>query len=451
MNEVVMRDDGNAKIFDTLMQLLGTTENVFVYGAGKYGSLMVEFLEAMGISISGVVVSSKPKDDCRLKGYVVSFADDIVIEKSDNKTYTFVLAMRDAWQQEVSDRFKDVENIRLMRIPASFFREISGFLFYREESKNPNVTYHEWKKYFTEVIGSRCILVRREGGIGDLLTLEPLLRNLKKLGYTVLLETANHYLFKYNESVDCLFRWGGTPDFISSKCLVFNLNLSHEYYPYIHMLDGYHSCLKGLLDIPPIENRDRIPVYNPAIKCNPSEKIKKICINNEATGWKTRIYDLDKMRDFAEYLKARGYEIFEIGSNKHNFLGVGHECFGLKFEDTVKLMSEMDLYVGLDNGLMHVAQSIFLPVFLLFGCTCPNLRIHDWTRARVMWKNVDELPCAGCHHRRRIPCTKTECMYDNCYCLDWSVEEVIYAFEHLKYNDPPVLKQEMFTPLWPKD
>ena len=175
---------------------------------------------------------------------------------------------------------------------------------------------------------------------------------------------------------------------------------------------------------------------------------KRICVNIEASGWKSRIYDVDKMTAVLKELKNKGIEIFEIGSKRENYLGVGENCFDLTLHETVELMSSTDLYLGLDNGLMHLAQAIRLPIFILFGCVCPLYRIHDWSRTRVMWKNVDELSCAGCYHRRQIPCCEPSCLNDECYCMDWTPEEVIKGLNNLKYGYPPELKKQMLVPLW---
>lgn len=263
------------------------------------------------------------------------------------------------------------------------------------------------------------------------------------------METMWQELFRYNQSASGTFPWDAVPPPFEECALAISCNDAHETRPLGHMLDGYLSAVSKFFPRLDLSEEERIPVYdNSLIRPHSSHNFKRICINNEATNWESRIFDTGKMRQFAQYLQMKGYEIFEIGGDERNYLGVGKNCYGMALHDTVKLMSEMDLYIGVDNGLMHLAQSIRLPVFILFGCTCPNYRIYDWSRARVMWKNVDELPCAACYHRRMIPCRKAECHWDKVRCLDWSVEEVIEAFETEKYDNPPKLQDEMYKPIW---
>ena len=154
------------------------------------------------------------------------------------------------------------------------------------------------------------------------------------------------------------------------------------------------------------------------------------------------------MREFGLYLKSKGYEIYEVGLKHENYLGVGKDCYGLELHDSAKVMSDTDLYIGLDNGLMHLAEALRIPIFCIFGCTCPLYLVHDWEQARVLWKNSREVPCAACYNRRRIPHRMAICNKDKFYCLDWSVDELIYAFENSLYNNPPKVEEDMFEPLF---
>lgn len=437
------------RIFNDIKEFIATREKVYVYGAGKYGEALLRVLELHHIKIDGVCISTKADTLTAIQGFPVVSFQDVLSEKDGASCYGFILAMKEQWQDDVKKAMPRRNDIEFLNIPDDFFKELCCYL-----SSCGNIGTQDfliWRRGIAALLERKCVLFRHEVGLGDLLTLEPILRHLKKNKYIVMLETIYIDLFRYNDSVDMILKWNDVPSFFYKRCLTFDFNVSHEFYPLYHMLDGYILCLKEFLDFPDLPAESRIPCYDPHLLCQPREKVEKICINNEASDWETRIYNPEKMKQFALYLKKCGYEIYEIGSDDKNYLGVGKNCFGLELHETAELMSEMDLYVGLDNGLMHLAQSIRLPVFVLFGCTCPNFRIHDWSRARVLWKNIDELPCAACHHRRRIPCNRTTCSRDKIYCLDWTVEEVIGAFETEKYDNPPKLQDEMYKPIWWND
>ena len=410
-------------------------ECVYVFGAGAFAVALIKWLKLSGLNPKGVVVT-----DAKVK-----YVNDVEVRTLDQKAKyngALIVAVSSKYHSEilqiVSACFDEV-----IVLPNAFF----GFLIFMQNLEIKEVD--GWEKcndvnrFYKYISKKKVIFLHRTGGLGDALIAEPICRKLKEDGYCVGVLTKVKDIFYHSHSVDFLsYSSGGS--FLDG---IPYIGLSYGYMPFYHILDAYIFNVRHFFPELEILSNERLPVYDRTLIRKHNGEVKNVCINVEASGWKTRIYDPTKMKMFADYLSKKGYNLFEIGSDKENYLGVGENCFDLSLRETIDLMSKSDLYVGLDNGLMHLAQSIKLPVFVLFGCVCPLYRIHDWSTARVLWKNVDELPCAGCFHRREIPCGDPTCIHEDCKCLDWSVDEVIYAFENLKYNEPPILNREMLRPI----
>jgi hypothetical protein len=412
---------------------------IFLYGAGKYGLLMSRFL------LKGI---------CRLAGYCVS-------EKDENSAFAlpvyeikdipyplsqcgFVFSLKESLQVQVKTSLFS-KNIFL-----NSFRVSNEFFQYLQYLESPyRESFYPWKAYekLRAYTLKPCVLIKREAGMGDVLSTEPIVRKLKVLGYQVFIVTEHPEVFSYNHDSIIVLNTHIVPTFIEEHSLVIDLNGAYENKPLGYVLDEYIERVRTVLPEFQLFQREKIPVYDQTLIFeHDRNNIKNICVNYEGT-WSCRTYERTKMIAFIEYLKDKGYAVFEIGYDEHNYLGIGKKCYGMKLHDTVALMSTMDLYIGMDGGLMHFAQAIHLPMFIFFGCTCPNFRIHNWSITKVLWKNTDKLSCAGCHHRREAPRTFTECDRDKIYCMDWSVEEVILAFETKKFNDPPKLTDELYKPL----
>ncbi len=415
---------------------------VFLYGTGKIAHSLMQFLKIHGKEPDGCCISHKTSEDSLESLTVYEFPE---VNKPLSKC-GFILAMREDFQIEVETKmsFQFVECGRL-RLSKDLINLIDDFSNY--ESKNGTIQYEAWEKELRHLFSKPCVLMKRAKGIGDVLAFEPIARKFKALGYNVLVATLFNKVFRHCNSVDGSFSKVNISKSIERRCLTIDFEHAYGVRPYGNMVDGYVRFVQSILPHFSLPESERMPIYDSSLIHEHKGSIRKICVNNEATEWKSRIYPHEKMKQFVSYLKDIGYEIYEIGVNPDAYLGVGKNCFGMELHDSVTLMSEMDLYVGLDNGLMHLAQSIHLPIFVLFGCVCPLFRIHDWTRARVMWKNTDELYCAGCWSRRQLPCSIVECDREKLFCMDWSVEEVITAFETYPYNNPPKLNKEMFIPL----
>jgi len=291
---------------------------------------------------------------------------------------------------------------------------------------------------------AKDILIIRDGALGDVLCIEPIIRKLKAMGFNVYLETGFAQVHFYNKNLTAVFGTQQVPPDIREKSIIINLNLAYERRPFLHIIDAYIQEVQTKLPDFQLTPQEKIPVYDSNISCAGNKNNPKtICVNSEGS-WAAKTYDRMKMKQFIAYLKASGYFIIEIGWNRDNYLGVGEDYYGLQLHDSVKVMAKTDMYIGMDGGLMHLAQAIGLPMFIIFGCVCPNFIIHNWDIAKVLWKNTDELSCAGCHHRRSYPRPFTECDKEMIDCLNWPVETVIETFETVPFGNKPVLTDAIY-------
>lgn len=416
-------------------------KNVYIYGAGLYSKILISCITGWGFDLKGIFVSNPDIDN--LNGIPVHKYD-----KYQHYEGAIIMALNSKYHggllEYVGNSFDYIGVF-----PDDLFHSLNG-------SKGISIKTNEgWCKcedleYIDRMLKKRTIVFQRSGGMGDALILEPICRKFKQLGYQVGVITHWGEMFKYCDSVDLI------SDVIHNKllrdnCLYISVDNSYEVRPFQHILDSYLDVVREFFPNIVLSGQERIPIYDTSLIHRHNKIVKKICMNIEASKWKSRIFDQVKMKAFVKYLLDKGYIIYEIGLDRNNYLGIGIDSFNLCIHDTVKLMSETDMYIGMDNGLMHLAQAINLPVFIMFGSVCPVYRLHDWSKARVLWKNIDSLPCAGCYHRVKIPCDNPVCLYDSCKCLEWTVNEVIEAFENLQYNMPPKVYEEMHKPLWNYD
>jgi ADP-heptose:LPS heptosyltransferase len=80
----------------------------------------------------------------------------------------------------------------------------------------------------------------------------------------------------------------------------------------------------------------------------------------------------------------------------------------LDIRETIVLISQLDLVIGPDTGMLHVAGSLGIPTIWIFGPIDPKLRIGYYSNAQHFWR----------------PCNKDRaCWYDYCSTLNclWKI------------------------------
>lgn len=156
----------------------------------------------------------------------------------------------------------------------------------------------------------------------------------------------------------------------------------HEVQMYLDMIDSkaFDGFLVPLADKPLLD----------------SKKIKIVLANSSISGG-SRKGNLTGWHGFSELskiLQDLGYQVVLVGQ-KDELKG----CVGLSFVDKLNILetsyviSQCDLMISVDTGLMHIAGALGIPVVLLAGPT-PVTKVHPITSDyKVVRKFISCAPC----------------------------------------------------------
>lgn len=147
-------------------------------------------------------------------------------------------------------------------------------------------------------------------------------------------------------------------------------------------------------------------------------KQKVIAIHAGPT-WPVREWSSEHWAALVALLKQRlDCRVLQLGVSRHVELGkralaavpgaeplIGH----LKLEELVAILGEVDLLIGVDSGLLHLAGAVKTPSVGIFGPIDPKFRLPR--QAPSAGVSV-QLPCSYCHHRRPRLHWVTGCPYD---------------------------------------
>jgi ADP-heptose:LPS heptosyltransferase len=137
-----------------------------------------------------------------------------------------------------------------------------------------------------------------------------------------------------------------------------------------------------------------------------------------------------------EELKRHGvHSIAQLGARAGSYSNTGTEQFQpvpgvvslvqqLSLPETVALIAQADLFVGVDSGLLHVAASVRTPSVGLWG---PTSHRFLYAESESRHSVTSRVACQGCHHRMPRLHWQTGCPYDARCMQTISVNEVFRA------------------------
>ncbi len=128
--------------------------------------------------------------------------------------------------------------------------------------------------------------------------------------------------------------------------------------------------------------------------------------------------------ELAQQLRARGYEVWLIGSPKdkeiaNKLVSLGNDacknlCGETDLAEAVALLSCAALVVSNDSGLMHLSAALDRPMIALYGSSSPGFTPPLSSKARLL--KLD-LPCS--------PCFKRECPLGHFNCMNQLTPELV--------------------------
>lgn len=249
------------------------------------------------------------------------------------------------------------------------------------------------------------IMLQRMGGIGDILFTTPIAKHLKKLGHTI----SYHVCFDFAE-------------LLQHNPYVDNIYVNKEFFDLQKLPDGFGKPMIEIDDVLPddimlpnpltedaAKSHDRLITFNGAIEQNPiAEKEHAIdaCISwagfnpEEITDKSLILIVTDKEKKWAkDELKRKGYnlkkkfisisprasalnrswrpnykdELIKLLEKKYNPIFINRDQ-GYTLRQSIALLSQMDLVISADTGILHMAGALDKKIIALFGSFKPELR-----------------------------------------------------------------------------
>lgn len=237
--------------------------------------------------------------------------------------------------------------------------------------------------------------------MGDVLWIEPVIRQLAAKYKRVIVHTRSNVLFENYPFKNVTFKdkqslW----EKIATKlALIFkgfqgfvNLDMSYEHYPREHFLHVYQK----FAHIPETEEYPRLYLSEKERKCPMVDSTNYVVLHLESFSDKNyrKVYGID-WETVLQYLEEKGLDIFLIGKNPVEIKGGKYVKTDIR--EMISLIAQSKMFIGIDSGPSHIAASLGIPSLVFFGAVNPLYRHFP----KIFKGYFLQQPCeyAGCFHR----------------------------------------------------
>ena len=241
--------------------------------------------------------------------------------------------------------------------------------------------------------------VVRKRGLGDVLWIEPVVRELagrhrKVIVYTKYPELFDHYplpnvVFKKDLSVIEKIGWR-LERFLHTSFLFIDLDGAYERTPKMHFLSAYQRKA-GLT----IKNEYPRLYLTEAEKASRPAGGPYVILHLETEGDKNyrRVYGVD-WNLVVRHLHEKGFAVWQLGKKPPEISGA--PLLKTSLREMIPVIGNAAFFIGLDSGPSHIAASLGIPSLIFFGAVDPAYRhFSDLFKGRIL-----QQPCeyAGCYH-----------------------------------------------------
>ena len=240
----------------------------------------------------------------------------------------------------------------------------------------------------------------RKRQLGDVVWIEPIIRELSKKYKKLVVHTKFNEIFEQNIYKNVIFKSKLTFfekllirfDFIfHTSFFSINLDGTYELNPKQHILHAYQTKAKL-----PIENTyPRIQLSKEEMSKNLGGSSKYAIIHIESFSLKNyrNIHGIE-WEVVANYLTKNGFKVIQVGKNNQHIDNTSFIKTNIR--DLISLMNKCTLFIGIDSFPSHLAAIFKIPSLIFFGAINPNFRhFNDHFIGSFM---QGECEFAGCYH-----------------------------------------------------
>ena len=258
------------------------------------------------------------------------------------------------------------------------------------------------------------------------------LKNVRRKKFDIVVDlTCNYFSALFTRFSSAKYSYGGNLDDLS---YLYSNFISEESFKGKHLSERAFIILGLSVPkylIPPLHFKTKFQLYTE----NHIPLDKSVAVFHVRTGWHNKDIPVKYIDKIVKHLQTLDTYIILIGSSKdrlilNNFSKKIHgvNIFIKSLEDAIDLVQYVDLYIGGDTGLTHIAAAGNTNVLALF---CPSNPEYSYPKGKNVTLFQPECPIA-------LKTTTEQCIYslsDQCPRKEWmnfNLEKLLNSISNIK-------------------
>jgi ADP-heptose:LPS heptosyltransferase len=216
------------------------------------------------------------------------------------------------------------------------------------------------------------IYLIRKRALGDVLWIEPVIRQLAARYKKVIVHTKHNELFLNYPLPNVVFKeklglfekiWWKLESLLNTSIFSISLDMAYEKRPKMHFLNAYQqrAGLPLTREYPQLHlsaaelQKDLVPAGTPYAVLH----IESFSNKNYR-----KVYGVD-WNNVVQHLIEKGYTVVQLGKDPAPLKGVQHVRTSIR--EMMVVIKKSSLFIGIDSGPSHLAASLGTPSLLFFG------------------------------------------------------------------------------------
>ena len=287
----------------------------------------------------------------------------------------------------------DIQTIDGDMVIARNFPTVMGSMFFDEYNNHI-------KEQIAQTSDIKSIAIKRTVGMGDVILVEPIIKKLKQKYpdaeitlYTSKPDVVDYFANKPHH-IETIEESALLKDYLTDKPqqLKYDLDLSYESridYPFV---DAY-------AEVCGIEFEDYKDKYVELVIEETGEGIatdKPLAVFcADGSGWPGKTWPIERYAEVIKHLQDKGWRVIETGKYHTDLTDEKyHDC---DFKTMMRIISQAWIYVGADNGPMHIARGFNVPCAIIAGAALPYFTNPN--REYIFYIQDNSNPGLGIKHR----------------------------------------------------